>query len=351
MFKKCLRFFPIVSVFLFLSFLQAFCAPDTPYPAETVLPSHPLTSTEQQLRDFLYPALMAHEEEIPLPTGTSYNLTCQTIEGMICDYPELFQVDDTYNITYSRAEPDIARTLKPSYRCTPDEANALRTQLFSVATSWVTASPDLLSLHDQLVSHVTYATDTRWYATAVGALLEGKANCQGYAQAINLLYRMAGYPCMLITGTATDSTGMTQRHSWNLVQDETGAFLLDATWNDQGTYNTHWYYGLSEEAMSLDHTPDAGIVLPDTSGAVSYLAQTGAFVTTEAELTPFLMRLTQGETINLQLSDDLYQRCISDFNSILTRYNETVTPQNAFSGSYSILFSDVRRSVLIFCQP
>lgn len=349
MFQKSLRFVPMLSVLLCLLLLHALCVPAAAYDAQTVLPAHPLSAAEQQLRDLLYPALLAQQTEISLPAGTSYDMARQAMEGMMCDYPELFPVDDTYTITYTRAEPDVARSIRPTYRCTLEEAESLRTQLLSIAQVWANETPDVLSLHDRLLAQTTYATDTRWYATAIGALLDGKANCQGYAHALTLLCRTAGYPVMHITGVATDHTGVTQRHSWNLVQDEAGAFLVDATWNDQGAYNTHWYYGLSEEAMALDHTPDAGFQLPDTSGALPYLVQQGAFVTTEAELAPFLRQLAHGETINLLLSDDLYQRCISDFNSILTHYNDAAAPQDAFSGSYSILFSDIRRTLLIFC--
>lgn len=260
------------------------------------------------------------------------------------DYPELFSLADTYKIVYERSDPDTAQRLKPSYRCTLEEAELLRDQLLATAQNWTQESKDPLVLHDRLVQNTTYNNESLWCATAVGALLEGQANCQGYAQAINLLYRMADIPSGLVTGLATDWQGQTLRHAWNLVEDD-GLWLLDATWNDQGSVNTHWYYGLSEAEMAVDH--QAETTMPETVTGRSYHDRFGLTAATEAELTPFLRLLEQGETINLHLSDSLYSACRTDFAAVLTHYNESAKAEERFVGSYYLVVSDTRCCIYV----
>ncbi len=327
-----------------LPVLHALSMPSLPYDASTVLSDRTISAQEQSLRELLYPMLLAHEAEITLPIGTSYALASQTIEGMMQDYPELFSLADTYKIVYERSDPDTAKSLKPTYRCTLEEAEALRVTLLATAQRWTQESKDPLVLHDRLVQNTAYNNESQWCATAVGALLEGQANCQGYAQAINLLYRMADIPSGLVTGVATDWQGQTLRHAWNLV-DDGGLWLLDATWNDQGSVNTHWYYGLSEAEMAVDH--QAENVLPETVVGHSYHERFGLTAETEAELASFLRLLAQGETINLHLSDSLYSVCRADFAAVLTRYNESAKAEERFVGSYYLVVSDARRCIYV----
>lgn len=90
-------------------------------------------------------------------------------------------------------------------------------------------------LHDRLCQTVVYS-DGAQARTAYGALVEGKAVCEGYSKAFKLLCDRAGIPCVIVTGTAiTSMTGpQGQNHMWNYVQMEDGKwYAVDATWDDQ----------------------------------------------------------------------------------------------------------------------
>ena len=334
----------IIALLTLLLMLTVSLAESLPYAEDTILTAHTVSAAEQALRDYLYPRLLAQEEDIDLPDGTSFELLSQTMNDLTRSYPELFAVDVTYAVLYERTAPDIATGVRPQYRCTLTEAQSLRTQLLETAQAWLCITADPVGLHDLLISRVSYADDTAWCATAVGALLYGQANCEGYAQALTLLYRLAGIPCGLVDGQATSSDGITDAHAWNLA-DINGYCLIDACWDDLGDLAAHWYFALSAEDMAADHQPDANCILPDTSGAVGYYVSHGLTASTRTELDKFLARLLNGETIEIALSETLYTQCTADLNQVLTAYLEQTNASVSFS--YSMYAFDLRQVILV----
>ena len=74
------------------------------------------------------------------------------------------------------------------------------------------------------------------YCTVTGLFLDGEANCQGYADAFNMLCRMAGLKSYSQSGSAEG-----QLHVWNIFLLEDTWYSVDVTYDDT-TYNTSGYY-------------------------------------------------------------------------------------------------------------
>ncbi len=138
-----------------------------------------------------------------------------------------------------------------------------------------------LLLHDWVVRRVEYdsaaaADQTGEYPqayTVYGALVEGKAVCEGYARAMQLLLRKAGMGCSLISGKAGGD-----EHMWNLVTVDGALYHLDATWDDSimtegGQEISHLYFNLTDEEIAATHSDfDApGCTTPDNN----YFARMG----------------------------------------------------------------------------
>lgn len=226
-----------------------------PYSAETVLSVLTLTETQRALADFLYAPVFRHEERIQLPANTAYADVSAAMNCLTQDYPELFHLCVKYTVGYYRDTPDVAAWVEPTYRVTADEAASLRAALYLEAYLLADANPDLLSLHDALCTRVTYGGADELRHTAVGALLTGQAQCEGYAQAMALICRMAGIPCGVVTGTACTSDGRTEPHAWNIALMDGETVYLDVTWDDQDAQNLigYWYFALTEEEIGADH--------------------------------------------------------------------------------------------------
>lgn len=97
----------------------------------------------------------------------------------------------------------------------------------------------LVNLHDALAGRVTYTLGEDradgWVLedTAIGALVYGKAECDGYSDAFYLLCTLAGFPARMISGYADNGTGEGyESHMWNLIWWENGWYHVDVTWDD-----------------------------------------------------------------------------------------------------------------------
>ena len=92
-----------------------------------------------------------------------------------------------------------------------------------------------LALHDALCERVTYYTSEARgdYETAVGALLNGKANCQGYSDAFFLLASMAGFE---VGRQSADSLGSDDipggPHRFNTIRLDGKWYIVDVTFDD-----------------------------------------------------------------------------------------------------------------------
>ena len=63
-------------------------------------------------------------------------------------------------------------------------------------------------------------------------MTEGKAVCEGYARAFKYIMDGLGIPCVLVSGTATNSSGLTESHAWNYVYLNYQWYAIDVTWDD-----------------------------------------------------------------------------------------------------------------------
>ena len=65
-----------------------------------------------------------------------------------------------------------------------------------------------------------------------GAIVETKVVCEGYARMFKYIMDGLDIPCILVSGTATNSEGTTELHAWNYVELNSQWYAIDVTWND-----------------------------------------------------------------------------------------------------------------------
>ncbi len=111
-------------------------------------------------------------------------------------------------------------------------------------------------LHDALAARVTYIEAAQAH-NAYGALVQGRAVCEGYAKALQCLLHRVGISSFLAFGTGYDpATNESEAHAWNYVQIDGHYYHVDLTWNDQDIYLFHSYFNLTDEMILQDHTLD-----------------------------------------------------------------------------------------------
>lgn len=116
----------------------------------------------------------------------------------------------------------------------------------------------LKSINDQLCDIVTYPenqgteTNPNYGPMAhqpTGALLNGSAVCEGYAEALKLICDREGIPCITAVGVGDGGA-----HKWNYVQMDDGLwYLVDVTWNDQITVKYYNWFITGSDFDGGDH--------------------------------------------------------------------------------------------------
>ena len=150
--------------------------------------------------------------------------------------------------------------------------NALMSAVAQVPVDLSNRYNFIKSIHDYLADTVYYpdlnSSDYQMSAhDAYGALVEGRAVCQGYSDGIKLLCDYYNIPCVCISGTSNGGG-----HMWNAVQMDDGKwYFIDCTWDDQksrtyydfflvGSQSTNTYFGGLR--FSDEHVNDENISMP-----------------------------------------------------------------------------------------
>ena len=142
----------------------------------------------------------------------------------------------------------------------------------SIITANMNAYDRVKAIHDYLVKNVDYDYNGLETGnlqpsvyTAEGALCNGLAVCQGYAEAFELLCAKAGVKAQMVYGDAGNSTDGWQSHAWNVVRIDGEWYQIDCTWDDplvdgevisNGENIFYAYFLLTDSEMYTDHIVD-----------------------------------------------------------------------------------------------
>ena len=105
------------------------------------------------------------------------------------------------------------------------------------------------TLHDKLAQKITYVTGAANAHNAYGALVDGEAVCEGYAEALQYLLQRAGIQSIQVYGSSRG-----ENHAWNMVRIDGEYYLTDLTWDDQITALSYAYFNQTTEVFAQDHS-------------------------------------------------------------------------------------------------
>jgi transglutaminase/protease-like cytokinesis protein 3 len=216
------------------------------------------------------------------------------------DYPDMFWLGNKIGTSMSSTGSVMKIYALPDYTCSVAEKTGFAAQLQLVlneaSRTIVNNNMSLfqreLALHDWLANRVTYFQEAvqpgasyENYKNAynvIGALVEGKAVCEGYSRAFQLLLYEIGIDSMLVTGKSRNNQG----HMWNMVKLGSNWYHVDTTWDDSQDILTHFYFNLTDADIEADHKniapsghPAANSLDENYARKVNGYIQTGADIT------------------------------------------------------------------------
>lgn len=170
------------------------------------------------------------------------------------DYAHHFWLGNRYGVSY---DSKTVYTVAPQYLMTGSTLKKARKEfeaevdlILAGITEDMTEYEKELYLHDTLAARIIYQESSNAH-NAYGALVEGIAVCEGYAEAFQYLLHRVGIQSFIITGDAGGP------HAWNMVCIDGTYYHVDLTWNDQKSDLYHSYFNVSDDVIKKDHAINA----------------------------------------------------------------------------------------------
>lgn len=305
---------------------------------------------------------------LPRPLSTAEEIAW-LYTAVLRDNPEFFHVGSTYSYEgYRTGHTTRYKTLYLTYTMDAAKRIAAKAELDSKVNQFVAATKNLgtqyekeLWLHDMLLESCEYNKEaaasqtplTEYPAdfTAYGALVKGKAVCEGYANAMQLLLSRVGIVSTPVSGYDEEE----RPHMWNMVQVDGGHYYLDATWNDMSSRISHLYFNLNTADLLLSHTLDEdNFGLSEyTDTAANYYVRSGRFVDDydRDKIAALVAEAVEaGETdVELRFKKDKYasaQLFVNNADWFSSMVTEKMTAGSLWDYGYSL--SDVYHVIKIY---
>ena len=171
-------------------------------------------------------------------------------ETFFRDNPRFFYLDRTYSLEgYDLDGQTVYDTLLLQFTMDTEQRIEAIKKFDQAVADFLAERPNTdddyeieLYLHNRLLKSCIYdsqaaASSSSAYAnaySAYGALIEGKAVCEGYAKAMQLLLNASSIPTTVVLGNAVEDG---EAHMWNLTNINGSYYYLDPTWNDDDEGN------------------------------------------------------------------------------------------------------------------
>lgn len=213
------------------------------------------------------------------------------LELLISVYSMIFGSET--NLQYMAAtfkyDSDPVSVMMLSYTETADSIAKLQTKTEAAAAMIILEVEGLSDyeklrfFHDRLIENCDYDLEEKYQMYAYGALVLGRATCQGYANAFALLCDKAGIKNIIVKGTAGEA------HMWNKVKLGESWYNIDATWDDPDKAGTpglilYDYLLVPDEDLSARELSPSLVEYPTADSlADNYYSKNSLLVTSSGE--------------------------------------------------------------------
>lgn len=194
--------------------------------------------------------------------GADKNDFQMALNAFLVDHPEVFWVDASSGYKYY--EYDSSLLIELNYLQTGSELESAVEKLNAAVDKAAKGAPDNASdyevelyLNDYIAEHCDYDAKGDMKHNAYGALADGKAVCDGYSHAFQLLCKRLGIECTVIEGTSDFNRDGEDGHMWNCISLGGEWYHTDVTWNDVKDASCeaeHYFYlNLTTKEIERDH--------------------------------------------------------------------------------------------------
>ena len=207
------------------------------------------------------------------------------------------------------------------------------------------------NIQSSLCSRVLYASMTNMSQadTAIGALLLGAADCDGYADAFYLVGGLAGLDVRYQHGIASqydheNNKIITASHMWNLLKIDGSWRVVDVCWADGEEYgiNYTWFnIGKDRASRSRAWQADLSVPLLETTD-LSARPETEYSVTAREELETAIKEVIEKNQDSFTI--------IFDSDNYVSRKDAFDMLVNSYTGEFYYYWDECTRALLIILE-
>ncbi len=253
----------------------------------------------------------------------------QLYEAFLMDNPQFFFLDRVYSLEGHEKDGEaVYDTLLVRFTLSLKNRQAAIQELNEVVTDIVSQCPNTDDeyeiekfFYDHLIDSCTYDKDaansnSSMYEesySAYGALVEGRAVCEGYAKAMQLLLHRASITATVVMGQSLEDR---ESHMWNLVKINGAYYYIDATWDDNDSFPQYTYFNITLDALQrthrLDESPLTDILCDEVTD--NYFVRNDTYLDTydrESIAQVIARHVKEGDTvIQLQFASGKYENAL-----------------------------------------
>ncbi len=284
-----------------------------------------LTAEEQQLYRFIEQAFGRYAASIQAPgIGGSVD-PMKVLQVVLGDHPQVIYFSKTQIETAFSREGQRIRLFNviPADRArfmARELSRAVQDAVSAVyAKAPTTLYEKLMGISEYLQDRVVYdhsvldaGTEPKYFAAhnAYGALVNGRAVCDGIAAAFALIADRLGIECTVVCGRAARKVESTvEDHAWNIVRIGADYYHVDVTWDlnrkaVMGDYS-YDYLCVPDASIRRDHTWNPSTAPPCRRGDMTYYVTHHCLAQSETQLDEILTRYAKSRSrvIRVQLGD------------------------------------------------
>ena len=239
-----------------------------------------LNGTQKNIYSIMLTAIEAMELRIidisPYVGSDGFSDAVIAHRAVLCDRPDMFWAPKTFSLlsvedgdesylcfkNYEEKDDTIGffGVSKSQRQQMQAQLNSKVDTLLNNARKYGSAFEKELYFHDYICENTEYDNDSAAdldsanpnSMTSYGALIEGKAICEGYSKAMQLLCLKSGIPCCTVYG---EHSGVP--HMWNIIDPGDGLYYIDVTFDDSSSKAVlHNCFNVTKSQISKERTFD-----------------------------------------------------------------------------------------------
>lgn len=193
-----------------------------------------LTETQKYVYDVITAACLEQEDKVSFDISDKVTFDDLFIayQTLYLDEVRLFYIDTLMEYVPDNSTGYILE-MKLKYIYSKDKIDKMQQELdektdeiLSGITSDMSDYQIVQYIHDQLIRRCTYTLSGSEITSPYGAIVNGKAQCQGYSRAFSYLCNLCGIETDIVLGVANEE------HMWNMVKLNGKWYHIDLTWDD-----------------------------------------------------------------------------------------------------------------------